>query len=360
MNSIESRIYSDAAQAAAEITPADIPPLRLPAHRGRLPRRRGASAGRSAFTGAVRSRGTRRRLAPLAAAASVAVIIAIMITLGRTPGTGHRRPGPAARPTHQAHPLSGLRSALPAEALDSYFPATGAQYTDGLAYEWNRLKITTWTFGTCMADAGFPQPPFSEPESAYLDAFPDNSSFPDLAQRARTDSMGPQNYIAANPVAPKTAAGRAAVRRCNAVSAKPFPFAQTDKIALHLGGQWQGIIFSIQSSARVHATQPAFAACLEAHGIPAAYAQQQVNASNPLFDGYFAWTDHLSQTATSNSQLTAEDHRWTPVFVRCARPVVSLVERLQLVRRASFFRQHARQIREIMTLAADRVPVAGH
>jgi hypothetical protein len=355
VNSIESRIYSDAAQAAAEITPADIAPLRLPPQRARSPRR-GASAGRSAFTGPARSRGTRRWLAPLAAAASIALIIAVMITLGRTTGVGHRRPGPASRPTH---PVSRPPSALPAEALDSYFPATGAQYTDGLAYNWYRLKITAQTFGTCMADAGFPQPPFSEPESVYLEAFPDNSSFPDLAQRARTDSMGQQYYVATSPVAPKTAAGRAAVRRCNAASAKPFPFAQTDKIALHLGGQWQSIIFSIQSSARVHATQPAFAACLEAHGVPAAYAQQQVNASNPLFDGYFAWADHLTQTATSNSQLTAEDHRWTPVFVRCARPVVNLVERLQLARRASFFRQHAGQIREIAALAA-RLPGAGH
>jgi len=93
MNSIESRIYADAARAAAEITPADIPPLRLPPQRGRSPLR-GASAGGSAFTAGARSRGTRRWLAPLAAAASVALIIAGMITLGRGPGAGHRGPGP--------------------------------------------------------------------------------------------------------------------------------------------------------------------------------------------------------------------------------------------------------------------------
>lgn len=349
MNSIESRIYSDAAQVADEITPADIPPLRLPPQRGRSPRRHGAPAGRSAFTGAARSGGTRRWLAPVAAGASVALVIAVMITLGRTPGDGHRGPGPAGR---QTHPVSRPRSALLAEALDSYFPATGAQYTDGLAYNWNRLKITARTFGTCMADAGFPQPPFSEPEASYLRSFPDNSQFPDLASMARTGSMGQQYYIATSPVAPKTAAGRAALRRCSAASARPFPFAQIDRIASPLQNQWLDIITSIQSSAPVHAKQPAFAACLEAHGIPAAYAQQQVNGSNPLFNGFFAWADHLLQTAASTRQQTAEDHRWTPVFVQCARPTVSLVERLQLARRASFFRQHARQIREIAALAA--------
>jgi hypothetical protein len=74
---------------------------------------------------------------------------------------------------------------------------------------------------------------------------------------------------------------------------------------------------------------------------------------------FFDWMDHLGQVSTSNSQLTAEEHRWTPVFVQCARPTVSLVERLQLARRATFFRQHARQISEITTLAA-RLPGAGH
>lgn len=349
MNAIESRIYADAARAAGDITPADIPPLRLPPQRGRSQRRRGASAGRSAFAGAARSSGTRRWLAPLAAAASVALIIAGMITLGRGPGAGHRGPRPGARPTH---PVSRPRSALPAEALDSYFPATGAQYTEGLAFNWTQLKVSTQLFNSCMAAAGFPQPPFSEPESAYLEAFADNSQFPDLAQRARTGTMTGSDYIATTPSAPHTASGRSAVRRCTAASAQPFPFRQINRIASAIGGQWLDMVTSIQTSARVHAMQPAFAACLEAQGIPAAYAQYETNGSNPLFSGFFDWMDHLGQVSTSNSQLTAEEHRWTPVFVQCARPTVSLVERLQLARRATFFRQHARQIREITALAA--------
>jgi hypothetical protein len=99
--------------------------------------------------------------------------------------------------------------------------------------------------------------------------------------------------------------------------------------------------------------QPAFSACLQAHAIPAAYAQQQVSASNPLFDGFFAWMDHLGQTSTSNTQLAAHEHRWTPVFVRCAGPTVTLVEQLQLSQRARFFKLHARQINAIKNLAAN-------
>jgi hypothetical protein len=208
-----------------------------------------------------------------------------------------------------------------------------------------------------MADAGFPQPPFSEPEPAYLVAFPDNSQFPDLAQRARTDSMTSPPFIAAKPVAPGSAAGRRAVRRCTAASARSFTLI--DKIAALLGNLWMGAVTSIQSSARVRAMQPAFSACLQAHGIPAAYAQLQTNSSNPLFDGFFAWMDHLGQTAATTSEQVAEDHRWTPVFVRCAGPTVTVVERLQLTQRARFFKLHAQQINTIKTLAADLL-TTGH
>jgi hypothetical protein len=48
---------------------------------------------------------------------------------------------------------------LATEALDSFFPATGAQYTDGLAYNWTQLKISARIYGSCMAQAGYPPMP---------------------------------------------------------------------------------------------------------------------------------------------------------------------------------------------------------
>jgi hypothetical protein len=361
MTSIESRIYSDAASAAAEITPADVPPLRLHAARSRSSRRRGGSAGRPAFSGAARPASIRRWLAPLAAAAGVAVIIATMTAIRGGNGPAHHGRGHGTSPL--THPLNGAqaaRAALAAEALDNYFPATGAQYTAGLAFEWTKFKVSARIFGSCMAEAGFPQPPFSEPESSFLQSFPDNSQYPDLAQLSRTDSMTGMFYIATKPTPPHTQAGRRAEHRCTAASDDPFPFAAIDRVASPLDNQWLNIVTTIQASARVHAMQPAFASCLEANGIPASYAQQQrPTASNPLFIGFFAWMDTLGQTSTSTRQLTAEEHRWTPVFVRCARPTVALMERLQLAQRASFFARHARQIDEIKKLATE-VPTAGH
>jgi hypothetical protein len=352
MNSIESRIYDDAAAAAAEIAPDDVPPLRLDAGPARSRWRRGTSRSRPGRAGTNRPAGTRRWLIPLASAASVvAVIIAAIVTAG-TIGHGRGAGRPAARPTatatSPAPAVSRAQATLATEAMDFYFPATGAQYTDGLAFEWTRLKISTRILNSCLAAAGFPQPPFSGSERFYLQAFANNSQFPDLAQRARTDSMTGSPYIAPPPIKAKSAAERRAIQRCTTASGRPF--TPIDKIANPLEGTWLGQVSTVQSSALVHALQPGFSACLQTHGIPAAYAQQQITADNPLFDGFFAWMDHLSQAALSTRQQVNEQHRWTPVFVQCARPTVTVVERIQLAKRGTFSQRHERQISAIKAL----------
>src|SRR5258706_12565035 len=110
MSSLESLIHSAAEAAAAEIGPADIPPLRLT----------------RADTATPRSR--HWWLTPLAAAASVAAVLAGLIFVGHAPVTGHGGAGPGtaalrpapARPTQQT--------------LDSYFSATRAPHTAGPAF----------------------------------------------------------------------------------------------------------------------------------------------------------------------------------------------------------------------------------
>lgn len=352
MNPLESRIHADAESAASEITPADIPPLRL-----RRQTFSSAGSGRLRMTGAPGRRGSRRWLVPLAAAASVVIVVAAVETVGQAQNGGHPNPGPAA--SGPAAPrVSPAQAALATEALDDYLPATGAQYTAGLAYEWTRLKISAHVFGSCMAGAGFPQPPFTESERAYLDSFPANSQFPDLAQRATDGNMTGQTYISQQPVIPDSAAAHTAVSHCTAVSDQPF--ARIDQVAAPLQNQWIDIYTAIESSSTVSATQPAFAACLEEHGIPASYAAQSGGGSS-LFGGFFGWMDTLGQEATSTSELNTENQHWTSVFVQCAGPAVSVLERLQLSQRSSFFAQHAQQITEIKTLAMrllDQSPTA--
>jgi hypothetical protein len=353
MNPLESRIHRDTTTAAAEITSADIPPLRLRNRRGRLPRQRRTASARSAVTGPPGSWGARRWLTPLAAAAGVAALVAVMVAVGNAHSTGHRiaRPiTPSAR-RGQARLGSEAQARLGSEALDSYFPATGAQYTAGLAFEWTRQKTLHRLLEPCLAHAGFPQPAFSWPKGQYMLSFPDNSQFPDLAQRARTRLMTPYGTGIGKGSGSQSRGYVAAVRRCTASNARAV--TRLDRAAGPLASAWLPIITRVQSAARIRALQPAFSSCLEARGIPAAYAQSHSSASNYLFEGFFGWMDHLGMTDTNASQDIAHQHRWTPVFVHCARPTVTVMERLQLAQRARFFQRHARQISAIKTLAMD-------
>ncbi|HEY3955383.1 MAG TPA: hypothetical protein VGM53_18590 [Streptosporangiaceae bacterium] len=360
MNSLQSRIHDDAARAAAQVSPADVPPLRLPPGRRGMGRRPATRAANAAARGAGWPRRNRSWLVPLAAAVSVVAVIAAVATAGRAGSGGRSRPAASATGhpgrTPSAAATGQAQAMLATEAVNSFFPATGAQYTDGLAYNWTQLKISARIFGSCMTRAGYPQPPFTEPEQSYQRSFADNAQFPDLAQRAATDSMTGLNYIRQTPVAPHTAAGHKAIRTCNAAAAKPF--REISKIAGPLSNQWDDKFTAIQASATVLATQPSFAHCLEDHGIPASYAQHHWTRSTGLFAGFFAWMDTISQQATSTRQQAREEHRWTPVFVHCAGPTVHLVQTLQLSQRARFFQQHAQQIATIRTLAA-ALPAAG-
>ena len=335
MSSLESLIHSAAEAAAAEIGPADIPPLRLT----------------GADTATPRSR--HWWLTPLAAAASVAAVLAGLIFVGHAPVTGHGGawPGSAA--------LSRAQARLTKLALDSYFPATGAQYTAGLAFVWTRQKILARDIGPCLAAAGFQQPPFSVPKRKFILHSGDNSQFPDLAQRLRTGVMTPGNGNRSGhliPVIPKAQrrAHTAAMRRCVVQDARPI--WRLDKAATPLAAIWLKKVTGIQSSPQVQAARPAFVSCLEAAGVPSRYAKRGGVGSSPLFAGFFAWMDRLEQASPGPGQVAGEQRIWTPVFVTCARPAVATMERLQLTERSAFFRQHAGQIRTIRRLVIDLLP----
>ena len=97
MSMLEDRVRRALRETAEEITPLDVPPLRLPDADGRGPRRRPALA-RSR-----RARGWPGWLTPLAAAAAVAAVLAATLALTGTL-SGHR---PAQR-GQQAAPLPGV------------------------------------------------------------------------------------------------------------------------------------------------------------------------------------------------------------------------------------------------------------
>lgn len=339
MNNLEDRIYRDAMRTAAQVTDADIPPLRLAA---------GTQTMR--WSGAGRGAASRRILVPLAAAASVAGLISVLIVVG------HGSPGPhrPVRPSVAPAKRTASDRALITEALDWYFPASGRTYTSGQDFAWAEQKIIVEDISPCLAQAGFPQPRYRNGVRDFEIAFPDNSEFPNLAQLAIHPDQG---YLLPWPVLKHPTSARLkafgiAQHRCTARYATRV--TRIDKAAEALQSAWNNIITAIEHSPAMIATQPPFARCLEIHGVPASLATQTDNsADNPLFYGYFAWADGLNQAAKGGKQYAADLRHEVKVFIACARPAVSVLERIQLTRRAQFFHEHALQIARIMHLVKE-------
>ncbi len=351
MNDLENRIYRDASKIASEITPADIPPLGLTHHRiSGAGSRAGAGRGAAQWTGvASRSHG-RRVAAALAAAASVAVLASVLAIAGHGPAGHAPVTSPtAARERHAHHtvPQPGT------EPLDSYFPASGASYTAGLAFAWLQAKTTAGDIDPCLAAAGFPQPPFRGSVRLYQMSFP-SQQFPDLAELAAhpgTHFFTGQYPMVHNPTPARMKRFDRAQARCTTRFAGSV--TRVDQAAAHLQTTWFGIIAAVESSPQVSATQPGLAKCLEAHGVPASYATMTTHASNPLFYGFDSWSDSINQAAASTRELAANQRKEARVFLACAGPVATVVDKLQLSRRAAFFSEHRKQIARIIKLAGE-------
>jgi hypothetical protein len=347
MNELEQRIYTDAAKVAAEVNAADVPPLRLSRRHGRPVAGRRTGQHLTLWSGGAPGAVSRRILAPLAAAACIAALVVALVVAGN--GSSRRTRLPAAPSKHVR-----IDRLLGTEALDWYFPASGATYTEGLAFAWAQDKFSARDIDPCLAAAGFPQPPFRGSRHFYQLSFPDLSQFPDLAQLAAhpVPSVFTGQYpVVHDPTNARMNAFDRVQARCTARFARSV--TRVDRAAAGLQNRWDTITSAIEASRPVSSTQPSFARCLEAHGVPASFATQTSNASNPLFAGYFAWADSTSQAATSNAQQVAEQRHETRVFVACAPTVVRVLERLQLQRRAQFFGQNARQVALIMRLAEE-------
>jgi hypothetical protein len=378
MRDLETRIYHDAERTAAEVTPADVRPLDLQnrpgshstrwsggSHSGGS--RPGGSWSGGSWSGGSWSGGSRpgtrarRILAPVAAGLTVAGLVAVLLIVES--GTAHHGnrttpPPPAVQPTSPAN----RDGALGTEALDSYFPASGVTYTAGLAFGWTQAKTTAADIRSCLATAGFPQPAFRGSEQLYKLSFPNLSQFPDLTQLAANPGQHyfTSQYLVLHHSTPaRQRALDHAQKRCTARYAQPV--TRVDNAARSLQITWTSVITSIEHSPTISATQPAFAQCLESHGVPASLATQtNPTSSNPLFAGYFAWADSTNQAAASSSQLASDQRHETRVFIACARPVVTVLERLQVHRRVQFFRAHSAQVARIARLASEMTAPPRH
>jgi hypothetical protein len=79
-----------------------------------------------------------------------------------------------------------------------------------------------------------------------------------------------------------------------------------------------------------------FGVCLTSYGVPPYEAQD--------IPHFLAWETGLQTYHDNNASIIAIQHRWAPVFVRCASPVVTFQESLQLAARRLFIIQNIESI----------------
>jgi hypothetical protein len=284
-------------------------------------------------------------------------VVGSLVVLRQVSGNG---PGRSLTGSAAVTPAQKL---LARQALDAYFPATGAQYTAGLAFAWTRQKILAAKVGACLTQAGFPPQPFPQSKRRYQLSFPDNGQFPDLTQRLHTHQMAPAGgdvrSVQARPWAHGNQRGYAsAARACMAEYAHSM--WRLEKISTPLAGLWLAKVQIIQSSKPVRAQRQGFIDCLESFGVPRRFATAHGRNGHPLFAGFFAWMNWLGASSGNPQRYDSQQRLWTPIFVTCARPTVTTMERLQIAARSKFLNAHAGQIgaigRIVIGIAASSTP----
>ena len=345
MNSLESRIHAAAQAAADEVTPADIPPLRLPVATARAARgrpERGVPAREP-----VTPQRSSRWLAPLAAAVSLACG-ARWARRRCGPPCGRARTAPgrprrrsAARrscwPGRRSTPTSRPRARSTRPAWRSPGPVRRS---------WPRRQDRACA-GRVLAVG------VSRLQAAVPARVPRQRAVP------RSGASGPGRTRWRRPAVTSVGPGQAvdARRPRHAMRRRPaVVHGQVHALAVAAGrdrarrSRVPGSSRStrIQASGPVRAKRAGFVSCLESFGVPARFAnlrrQAQLTGSSPASSP--GWAGSAPPTA-ARQRYASQQRLWTPVFVTCARPTVRTSERLQVAARSTFLAAHAAKIRTI-------------
>jgi hypothetical protein len=342
MRTPDDMIRAATRQTAAEISPQSVPALRLPSspqHGRRGPARNSGPPGRP---------GWRRLAAPLGAAAAVIAIIAATVAVTGAEAGGH---APNARRHVTSSRSRGVSlspsvsSRIDQEVIDSFVPATGAQYTDG-----SELQATS--VAACMTHSGFAVP--RTWAASFAAAFFDNTQLPDLDRISRTRSVGTASLVRISSSSPaKRRAIDTYLARCqNAVTRALRPVEKAGGI---LADPWWNIVTRIQGSAPVRATVGELRSCADRYGAPAEpYGAPPATINS--FSDFVGWVASYLDGAGSRGLSTTQLNRhWARVFVRCGRITVAVQQQLQSARRTVFLRQHRRQVLAVEALARQAI-----
>jgi hypothetical protein len=345
MSRLEEQIQAATKGRADEITPDRIRPLVLTR----------PVLGRSRVRG-----GRRRWIAPVAAAAAVGVIAAVVAGVS----TGHQgRPSAAASPAsgrpHRAHParLPGRAAArLDSQVLGLFVPATGPQYTAGTQLEGTIQALQITGTARCLARHGVtvPVPPMASMAARYAGNYPDNSQFPDLARISRTHVFVPSTFLVQlKPPAGQRPAFRRWLHPCQqAATAAVTPLLSAGQ---RLNDRaWSTLMTRAPTARPVRATLGALRACATHYGWPSnpyGPPATAIRSFTDFADWVFGHLDGAGSRGASAAAMRRLDQHWSVVFVNCGRPTLAAQDRWLAAGQTGFVRQHGRQVRAVEALA---------
>ena len=249
----------------------------------------------------------------------------------------------AAKPMPAAYPAD-----LTAGLIGMFVPASGAQYSAGATLQGEYKALESQVTSACMTKAGFQVPPMT-PESIASQDW-DLTRYPDLNAIAKAGTLPGDLAPGATSVS-GSPAFRAAYKRCDAAADQLF--APMVTVGLKLGGPFLAAVTKIQGSAAVLATTPALRACAATYGLPL----DPYGPAKPInsFADFVAWVsgqvDGAGSSGVPSAALHKLDAQWASVFVRCARPTVTVMEKVQLVAQQSYLASHKQQFAALVTIA---------
>lgn len=332
MNSLGEQIREATRAVAEDISWGDVPP---PAARPSVERREVGRrlAGWNGF---------RRWMTPMAAAVAVVAVIGLASAFAAiVPGHGR-----AAHPAKTFPPRVAFPANLESGLIGLFVPATGAQYVTGALFSGEYKPLEDDMVSKCMAAHGFRVQAASPAEIAQSDW--DLTQFPDLGAIQRAGTL-PSYSRPAMPREPE--AYTADLNRCRASSS---PFQAMLQAGARLGASWLSIVTRIQGSAPVLATIPKLRACAARYGWPGqpyGAPDSTINSFGDFVDWVAGHLDGAGSRGVPTAEMNALNRRWAVVFIQCARPTVTVMERLQLAAQQAFVREHRRQLTRLVAVA---------
>ncbi len=244
--------------------------------------------------------------------------------------------------------------------MGEYIPATMAQIADGTDFQQTISTLQKELFEDCIKGYGFgPRAQAFAFQSLNLMPFQAVSGYTqnqnaqvglvDLRSIIRSGMLAPIFIMGSRPDATGvSAAEQAAIRadewHCWSKSLQPV--RKLDQLGFALRRQWYSQEVRLLSSSQVRAANKVFGSCVTRAGAP-----RTASESLGQFIGWLQRTVNRAEFASrfggaspSLQPRQSVDAHWSAVFIRCGRPLVSLLQRLLPGAQQAFVQDHFGQV----------------